>query len=143
MVKKNKKMFFIGALFVIALNIFLYFRKSKIQNLGIIEIEGFGNISIQKEENVTFRPTEIIVNCSKDEDCDWIITNCCKEEAGAQWQCLNKNSYIDCQSKLVLCPNVTKTESKLQMFKQYLYRNCVCCWRINIFNKNLQINECS
>jgi hypothetical protein len=117
MAKKNKKMFFIGVLFlilifVIALNIFLYFRKSKIQNLGIIEIEGFGNISIQKEENVTFRPTEIIVNCSKDEDCDWIITNCCKEEAGAQWQCLNKNSYIDCQSKLVLCPNVSVPKPK-------------------------------
>jgi len=66
----------------------------------------------QKKKTLTFRPTEILVNCSKDEDCDWIITNCCKEDAGAQWQCLNKNSYIDCQSKLVLCPNVSVPKPK-------------------------------
>jgi hypothetical protein len=114
---KNRKLFFIGILFlilifVVALNIFLYFKASKLQSIEIVEIEGFGSINISKEENITFRPTEMIANCSKDEDCDWIITNCCKEDAGAQWQCLNKNSYIDCQSKLVLCPNVSVPKPK-------------------------------
>jgi len=116
MAEKKKKLFigilFLILIFVVALNIFLYFKASKLQSIGIVEIEGFGSINISKEENITFRPTEILVNCSKDEDCDWIITNCCKEDAGAQWQCLNKNSYIDCQSKLVLCPNVSVPKPK-------------------------------
>jgi hypothetical protein len=116
MIEKKKVFLFVILLliltFVIVLNVFLYFRVGKIQNVGIVEIGGFGNISISKKENVSFRPTEILVNCSKDEDCDWIITNCCNEESGAQWQCLNKNSYIDCQSKLVLCPNVSIPKPK-------------------------------
>jgi hypothetical protein len=117
MAKKDKKLSFIGILFlilifVIALNVFLYFKASKLQSIGIVEIEGFGSINISKEENIAFRPTEMIANCSKDEDCDWIITNCCREDTGAQWRCLNKNSYIDCQSKLVLCPNVSVPKPK-------------------------------
>ena len=110
---KRRKFLSVGILFavlvfVIVLNILLYFRASKIKNIAVIEIEGFGTINVSKEEKTNFRSTEIILNCSKDEDCDWIITNCCKEEMGAEWQCLNKNSYIDCQSKLVLCPNISK-----------------------------------
>ena len=104
-------------IFVIAVNLFLYFKPPKIQNQNIlnVEISGFEIINVSnvsKEENNTFRPTEIIVNCSKDEDCDWIIVNCCREDLGAQWQCLNKNSYIDCQSKLVLCPNISVPKPK-------------------------------
>lgn len=117
MAKKDKKISFIGILFlilifVILLNIFLYIKVSKNQIIEIVEVKGFGNINISKEENTTIRPTEILTNCIKDEDCDWIITNCCKEDAGAQWQCLNKNSYIDCQSKFVLCPNVSVPKPK-------------------------------
>jgi hypothetical protein len=114
---KKKESPFIGILFlvlifVILLNIFLYIKASKNQIIEIVEVKGFGNINISKEENKTIRPTEILINCTKDEDCDWIITNCCKEDAGAQWQCLNKNSYIDCQRKLVLCPNVSVPKPK-------------------------------
>ncbi|MDT7858923.1 MAG: hypothetical protein RQ930_02675 [Candidatus Aenigmarchaeota archaeon] len=114
---KKKKSPFIGILFlilifVILLNILLYTKASKNQIIEIVEVKGFGNIKIYKEENTTIRPTEILTNCTKDEDCDWIITNCCKEDAGAQWQCLNKNSYIDCQSKFVLCPNVSVPKPK-------------------------------
>jgi hypothetical protein len=117
--EKNKKLpsvkvLFLILSFVIILNIFLYFRKPKIQNLGIVEIGSFENINLSKEENATFRPTEIIFNCSKDKDCDWLITNCCKEDAGAEWQCLNKNSYIDCKSKLVLCPNISIPKPKVE-----------------------------
>jgi hypothetical protein len=115
--EQKKKLFFLYLLFlvlifVIIINLFLYFKLSKVKNLEIVEIKGFGNINILKKENATFRQTEIILNCTKDEDCNWIITNCCNEESGAQWQCLNKNSYIDCQSKLVLCPNVSIPKPK-------------------------------
>jgi len=78
----------------------------------MVEIKGFGNSNISKQENVTLRPTEILTNCTIDEDCDWIITNCCREDAGASWECINKNSYIDCQSKLVLCPNISVLKPK-------------------------------
>jgi len=115
--ENKKKSPFIGILFlilifVILLNIFLYIKASKNQIIEIVEVKGFGNINISKEENTTIRPTEILTNCTKDEDCDWIITNCCKEDAGALWECINKNSYIDCQSKLVLCPNVSVPKPK-------------------------------
>jgi len=117
MEKKDRKLSFIGILFlilisVITLNVFLYFKASKLQSIGIVEIKGFGRINISKEENITLRPTDILTNCTKDDDCDWIITNCCREDAGAQWQCLNKNSHIDCQNKLVLCPNVSVPKPK-------------------------------
>jgi hypothetical protein len=117
MVKKDKKLLtfvilFLLLVFVIALNLYLYNRAITFQNLGVVEIKGFGTINISKEQNVTFTPTEILRNCTSDEDCAWMITNCCKEEMGAEWQCLNKNSYIDCKSKLVLCPNISVPKPK-------------------------------
>jgi len=112
MIKKDKKLLtfvilFLVLVFVIALNLYLYNRAITFQNLGIVEIKGFGTINISNKENVTFRPTEILSNCTSDEDCVWMIANCCKEETGAEWLCLNKNSYIDCKGKLVLCPNIS------------------------------------
>jgi len=56
--------------------------------------------------NESYRPTEIIENCTEDSDCEWLSTNCCPENAGAYWQCINRKSYIDCKSKLILCPQV-------------------------------------
>ena len=111
-VKRRKEFFtflilFLVLVFAISLNFYLYNRAITTQNVEIVEIKGFGAINISKEENITFRPTETLINCSSDEDCIWMITNCCKEEMGAEWQCLNKNSYIDCESKLVLCPNIS------------------------------------
>jgi hypothetical protein len=113
----KKKSPFIGILFlilicVILLNVYLYIKVPKNQIIEIVEVKGFENINISKEENTTIRPTEILTNCTKDEDCDWIITNCCKEDFGALWECVNKNSYIDCKSKLVLCPNVSVPKPK-------------------------------
>ena len=61
---------------------------------------------------VKYKPTKIVVNCTTDADCVWMSTNCCPEKAGAYWQCLNKQSYIDCKSKLVLCPQVISPKPK-------------------------------
>ena len=42
--------------------------------------------------------------CSSDSECDWKITNCCPESAGAKWSCLNTEKR-DCPSS-VICPQV-------------------------------------
>ena len=64
-------------------------------------------------KNVSYRPTKIITNCTQDSDCIWMSTNCCPASAGAYWECLNEKSYIDCKSKLVLCPQVPSPKPTL------------------------------
>ena len=54
----------------------------------------------------TYPPTKIIYDCTQDSDCVWGSINCCGENAGASWSCVNKQSYVDCQSRQVLCPQV-------------------------------------
>ncbi|TAL48154.1 hypothetical protein EPN87_01245 [archaeon] len=54
----------------------------------------------------TYRQTNITSSCTTDADCAWTSTNCCSETAGAHWECVSKSSYVDCQSKQVLCPQV-------------------------------------
>jgi len=41
--------------------------------------------------------TGIVRTCSSNAECDWVSTNCCPENAGAHWQCINaKLSKLDC-----------------------------------------------
>ncbi|GEM_PF-1797312 len=47
--------------------------------------------------------------CLTDTDCQWIITNCCPESAGAYWECVNRKTYVprlDCDKVFVVCPQV-------------------------------------
>jgi len=53
-------------------------------------------------------PTEIVLihSCDSNKDCGWVSTNCCTENAGAEWQCVNKaESIIECRENTV-CPEV-------------------------------------
>ncbi len=52
------------------------------------------------------KPTVIETKCSKSSDCDWKPTNCCDENAGAFWECVNVKTFsLQCPS-LVLCPQI-------------------------------------
>jgi hypothetical protein len=31
--------------------------------------------------------------CQTDVDCEWVITNCCPEMAGAHWECVNVRAW--------------------------------------------------
>jgi len=57
--------------------------------------------------NITvFQPSNS-VNCTNNADCDWVLTNCCKETAGGLWDCVNLKNYKapECQEN-VICPQV-------------------------------------
>jgi len=45
--------------------------------------------------------------CVSDADCDWVITNCCPEVAGAYWECVNLRTWEapTCPPD-VICPQV-------------------------------------
>ena len=56
--------------------------------------------------------------CFFDFECDWKITNCCPEEAGAKWECVNLKSFEKpkCEG-LILCPQIISPRPE---------KNCVC-----------------
>lgn len=41
-------------------------------------------------------------------NCQWVITNCCPETAGASWECVDVKTFEkpNCTEILVLCPQV-------------------------------------
>lgn len=45
--------------------------------------------------------------CKDDANCEWRITNCCSENAGAKWECVNLKTFKapECPS-VVICPQV-------------------------------------
>ena len=111
MVKKKKrgwKKFNLFLLFVffasVMFSAYLYLEYQNSLNEEIF-ISGI-NESLNIQKNLTYPPTNIMYNCTKDSDCVWMSTNCCSENEGAYWECVNKNSYIDCKSKMILCPQV-------------------------------------
>jgi hypothetical protein len=57
-------------------------------------------------------------NCTKNSDCDWVITNCCRETAGGLWDCVNMKTYKapECQQN-VICP---------QVFSPKPTADCIC-----------------
>ncbi len=53
-----------------------------------------------------FTENGLVTECSADSECGWVSTNCCSENAGADWSCANKEeTNIDCPSNPV-CPQV-------------------------------------
>ena len=112
LMKHKNLILFVLMLFVIFLNFYLYFSRRE----SFVYISNIGSINITKE-NASFKESIILRNCTKDEDCSWIIINCCPENLGAKWECLNKESYIDCKSKLVLCANFSSPKPE---------ENCKC-----------------
>ncbi len=50
---------------------------------------------------------EFVTKCYLDGDCEWEITNCCPESAGAYWECVNLKEFKepDCPMR-VICPQV-------------------------------------
>jgi hypothetical protein len=58
-----------------------------------------------------------VTNCTNS-DCSWEITNCCPENAGAQWSCVNKRTFAQapCPST-VICPQVISPKPD---------RPCIC-----------------
>ncbi len=56
--------------------------------------------------------------CFSNDECEWVITNCCPENAGAKWECVNKKSFIEpeCQG-IIICPQVISPRPQKQ---------CVC-----------------
>jgi hypothetical protein len=62
--------------------------------------------------------TGIVKTCSSDADCSWVSTNCCPENAGAHWECINaKLSKLDCTPKGNVC---------LQVISPKPGKACVC-----------------
>jgi len=58
-------------------------------------------VFVKKDFNLT-----IITSCQEDADCKLVSVNCCPEEAGALWKCINvKESIIDCPL-YVVCPQI-------------------------------------
>lgn len=44
---------------------------------------------------------------------EWKITNCCPENAGAEWSCVNENLKIQPCTDLILCPQVVSPKPSM------------------------------
>lgn len=85
--------------------------KKKLRTLWVlVDVE-----SKDKDSNSTSR-----TDCTSDADCAWVSTNCCPENAGAYWECINpKNIKLNCPSlyRDLICPLVISPKPE---------KNCIC-----------------
>ena len=59
------------------------------------------------KENKPVIPISNETSCSGDDECEWRITNCCPENAGAKWGCVSAKSTLETTCpKSVICPQV-------------------------------------
>ena len=58
--------------------------------------------------------------------CSWVITNCCPEHAGANWECVDLRYYKapECKENLILCPQVLSPKPE-QECKAVPFNGCV------------------
>jgi len=59
--------------------------------------------------------------------CEWTITNCCTENAGAYWECVNMRTYtpkINCSAVFTVCPQVISPKPNLQCSYDETIKNC-------------------
>jgi hypothetical protein len=51
--------------------------------------------------------------CLSNFDCEWKITNCCTENEGAKWECVNVKSFNLSCPKFVICPKILSPKPNL------------------------------
>ncbi|MEM5801810.1 MAG: hypothetical protein QXQ18_00235 [Candidatus Aenigmatarchaeota archaeon] len=60
--------------------------------------------------------------------CEWVITNCCPETAGAYWECVDLRNYsqkMDCDKVFVVCPQVLSPKPNMQCSYDDIKKSCV------------------
>ncbi|MBI4010273.1 MAG: hypothetical protein HY361_03740 [Candidatus Aenigmarchaeota archaeon] len=111
--KPAKNLRIILALLIIAIigiNIYFMSNYKLLSEKQIIYTPGKQSDEIKIEEpELKKNIIKISTDCNTDIDCSWKITNCCTENAGGYWQCINKESQIEC-NELVLCPQVVSAK---------------------------------
>lgn len=51
-------------------------------------------------------------------ECEWQITNCCPENAGAKWECVNKRTFLEPECpEIIICPQVISPKPN---------KECIC-----------------
>ncbi len=56
--------------------------------------------------------------------CKWVIVNCCPENAGAKWECVNIKEFVkpNCSEYYVLCPQIVSPKPS----KECVFENGRC-----------------
>jgi len=56
--------------------------------------------------------------------CEWVSVNCCPENAGAKWECVNIKEFVEpnCSEYYVLCPQVISPQPN----KKCIFENGRC-----------------
>jgi len=90
---------------VFSLYIVSYAGKMQNDNGSFFTIPGIGTSITATSKTTEPEPViQLSQNCTADSDCSWTSVNCCSENAGAKWECINeRQSVIQC-TKVVLCP---------------------------------------
>ena len=96
-----------------AVNIYFYFKPK--------DVEVYMPVATTTTSTTTTIPEQVVINisteCISDSECSWQSTNCCPEEAGANWECINYgNSIIKCTEN-ILCPQFVSPKPEA---------SCVC-----------------
>ncbi len=85
---------------------FLYFSGDCIDDTCELTMDRDMEVTAHFEEEEPEMVVEIEESCQEDGDCDWVSINCCPEEAGAEWACVNlEETVIECPGD-VICPQV-------------------------------------
>jgi hypothetical protein len=65
--------------------------------------------NIQTSTTTTTEATKqrlVSKDCSSSSDCSWKITNCCPENSGGMWECINYKTFEPACPNTILCPQV-------------------------------------
>lgn len=108
--KNVQAVLLVVVIIIIALDIYIVFVKNNIpitQN-NFTQTTTITPLSIYTTTTtfITSPTISLSKNCSSNLDCSWTITNCCTENTGGSWECINSNtSTIICPS-IISCPSI-------------------------------------
>ena len=100
---ERKYFYIIPAVIILALiGINAYFFL-KYPNLSMMIGDG-NKLSGQTTTTSTVQQRIIETKCNNNSDCMWEITNCCSENAGGKWECINGKTFVAGCPENILCP---------------------------------------
>jgi len=104
-VKKFHYIAIVVIFMIIIANAYLYLEYSS-SNVDVIFDSGNKPPLETATTTENILPRFIETKCNATSDCSWQSTNCCGENAGAKWECINGKTFQPGCPRNILCPQV-------------------------------------
>ena len=94
---------------IVGVNVYFFLEAKSVTNY-FFTVDTGNRLSVPNTTTKAVEKRFVETSCKADSDCSWEITNCCAQEAGGKWDCINGKTFVPGCLDNILCPDIVSPE---------------------------------